>query len=74
MRFSLCPCGFFCKDCLIISINREGILKGIFWHIVFHTPLGFLWIWSWIRKPFVKDQVDSFLFLTDELTDYFVEE
>jgi len=57
MRFGLCPCGFFCKDCLIDEIHDSGVLKGIFWHIMFHTPLGILTIWRFANHlTYVVDE------------------
>lgn len=39
-KFSFCPCGFFCKDCLIGEIRYEGALKGIFTYIKWHSFIG----------------------------------
>jgi hypothetical protein len=47
---TLCPCGMFCGDCLIESIQAEGIIGGIFWHIVLHSPLGHIWAWTEIKR------------------------
>jgi len=50
-KFSWCPCGFFCKDCLREMIDYEGMLRGIFWHIIFHTPLGKIYFQLELKKP-----------------------
>jgi len=39
-KFSFCPCGFFCKDCLMGEIYNKGPLKGIFCHIQYHSFIG----------------------------------
>ncbi len=42
-RLTLCPCGFGCLACLIMDIRVEGLTKGIFWNIIFHSTFGLLW-------------------------------
>jgi len=44
IKLIICPCGMFCKDCLLSSIVDEGLVRGIFWYFMFHTPVHlFLW-------------------------------
>ena len=39
-KFSFCPCGFFCKGCLMMEVRDRGVLKGIFYHILYHSFIG----------------------------------
>jgi hypothetical protein len=42
----LCPCGFFCKECLRMAIADGGWKAGLSEHIQCHTLLGgkiFMW-------------------------------
>jgi hypothetical protein len=32
-------------------IDYEGMLRGIFWHIIFHTPLGKIYFQLELKKP-----------------------
>jgi len=41
-----------------------GIIKGIFWHIMFHTPLGILTIWRFANHLIYV--VDEHNWLRDE--------
>lgn len=36
----LCPCGFFCKECLRMAISNSGWKAGLTEHILCHTLLG----------------------------------
>lgn len=39
-RFSFCPCGFFCPECLMMDVCYNGPSKGILNHIFYHSLLG----------------------------------
>lgn len=44
-KFNFCPCGFFCKECLMMEVRSQGSLRGILYHIFYHTPLGKIYWW-----------------------------
>jgi hypothetical protein len=44
-KFSFCPCGFFCKECLMMEIHFQKPLRGILYHIFYHTLLGKIYWW-----------------------------
>jgi hypothetical protein len=50
-KFSWCPCGFFCKDCLREMIHEQGPTKGILWHIIYHTIIGKIYYEWKYRQP-----------------------
>jgi len=50
-KFSFCPCGFFCKACLMMEIRDRGALKGIFYHIVYHSFFGKIYFWWKFKQP-----------------------
>ena len=46
----LCPCGFFCKDCISMEITHSGWVDGLAEHFLCHTLLGRLIVlWEIVR-------------------------
>jgi len=52
MRFKPCSCSIFCIGCLLDELwcDEGNVFTKIYYHIVWHTPLGLILLWKWSRE------------------------